>query len=325
MTHVRQLDVADDRCAIIAQVVPRPHQGARRSDRPPRPQAREHLPHQGRGGRAPRQDPRFRARQVLRADRRPTSTQARLTREGAVFGTPAYMSPEQVHGQGAVDHRADLWALGCIVYECLTGRTVWSTEQGVAMTFAQIASAPLPRPVAFRPDLPRDRSEAGSTRRSTRSSTSASRPRRSSPTSSPRFLPTQPGRDRADLARRSERRAAPGDACGRRAPSSRRSPLKTSRRVGSARATWVRQPHLVACTCLGGERRCSRQPYPRARVRPAGSPLELDARSRRGGVSAIEAQRARRRARCSRCSASRELPRAATSAGCFSSTFGSLR
>jgi eukaryotic-like serine/threonine-protein kinase len=80
--------------------------------------------------------------------------QARLTREGAVFGTPAYMSPEQVRGQGAVDQRADLWALGCITYECLTGRTVWQTEQGVAMTFAQIANAPLPRPTALRPDLP---------------------------------------------------------------------------------------------------------------------------------------------------------------------------
>src|SRR5262249_44006991 len=80
--------------------------------------------------------------------------QARLTREGAVFGTPAYMTPEQVRGQGAVDHRADLWALACITYECLTGRTVWSTEQGVAMTFAQIANAPIPSPQKLRPDLP---------------------------------------------------------------------------------------------------------------------------------------------------------------------------
>jgi eukaryotic-like serine/threonine-protein kinase len=79
---------------------------------------------------------------------------ARLTREGAVFGTPAYMSPEQVKGQGSVDHRADLWALGCMAFECLTGRPVWNTEQGVAMTFAAIAASPLPQPSRFRPDLP---------------------------------------------------------------------------------------------------------------------------------------------------------------------------
>jgi serine/threonine-protein kinase len=88
----------------------------------------------------------------------PTTADAasvRLTREGALFGTPAYMSPEQAKGQGEVDHRADLWALGCIVYECLTGQTVWNVEQGVAMILAQIASAPLPNPERLRPDLPR--------------------------------------------------------------------------------------------------------------------------------------------------------------------------
>jgi serine/threonine-protein kinase len=79
---------------------------------------------------------------------------ARLTREGAVFGTPAYMSPEQVKGQGNVDHRSDLWALGCMAFECLTGRPVWNTEQGVAMTFAAIASAQLPIPSHVRRDLP---------------------------------------------------------------------------------------------------------------------------------------------------------------------------
>jgi serine/threonine-protein kinase len=79
---------------------------------------------------------------------------ARLTREGAVFGTPAYMSPEQVKGQGTVDHRADLWALGCMAYECLTGRPVWNTDQGVAMTFAAIAAAAPPVPSKMRPDLP---------------------------------------------------------------------------------------------------------------------------------------------------------------------------
>jgi serine/threonine-protein kinase len=78
----------------------------------------------------------------------------RLTREGALFGTPAYMSPEQAKGKGEVDHRADIWALGCIVYECLTGQTVWNVEQGVAMILAQIAGAPLPKPAKLRPDLP---------------------------------------------------------------------------------------------------------------------------------------------------------------------------
>lgn len=78
----------------------------------------------------------------------------RLTREGALFGTPAYMSPEQAKGHGGVDHRADLWALGCIVYECLTGKTVWNVEQGVAMILAQIAAAPLPKPSMLFADLP---------------------------------------------------------------------------------------------------------------------------------------------------------------------------
>lgn len=80
---------------------------------------------------------------------------ARLTKEGALFGTPAYMSPEQAKAQGEVDQRADLWALACIVYECLTGRTVWNVDQGVAMILAQIAGAPIPRPTRLRDDLPR--------------------------------------------------------------------------------------------------------------------------------------------------------------------------
>lgn len=78
----------------------------------------------------------------------------RLTREGALFGTPAYMSPEQAKAKGNVDHRTDLWALACIVYEMLTGRTVWDIDQGVAMILAQIASAPIPSARVYRPDLP---------------------------------------------------------------------------------------------------------------------------------------------------------------------------
>ena len=44
------------------------------------------------------------------------------TKTGAVMGTPTYMSPEQCRGSGDIDHRADLYSLGCIYYQLVTGR-----------------------------------------------------------------------------------------------------------------------------------------------------------------------------------------------------------
>src|SRR5512146_1435523 len=56
----------------------------------------------------------------------PTLTEA-MTRPGVILGTAAYMSPEQAKGK-AVDKRADIWAFGCILYECLSGRRAFEGE-----------------------------------------------------------------------------------------------------------------------------------------------------------------------------------------------------
>jgi eukaryotic-like serine/threonine-protein kinase len=75
----------------------------------------------------------------------------RLTATGIVFGTPAYMAPEQALGR-ILDGRADLYALGCILFEMLTGRPPFDGTD--AATLMQLhCSAPVPRLLDRHPDL----------------------------------------------------------------------------------------------------------------------------------------------------------------------------
>jgi len=78
---------------------------------------------------------------------------ASVTRTGMVMGTPAYMSPEQSKGAGNVDARADLYALGCILFEMVCGRPPFVAE-GAGDVMAQHIYVPVPAPSSFRPVTP---------------------------------------------------------------------------------------------------------------------------------------------------------------------------
>ncbi|MDX2121383.1 MAG: serine/threonine-protein kinase [Gemmatimonadota bacterium] len=77
----------------------------------------------------------------------------RLTRSGFAVGTSTYMSPEQISGTDSVDARADLYALGCVLFECLAGRPPFDDPfEDLVLTKHQ--TAPIPDLLQFRPDAP---------------------------------------------------------------------------------------------------------------------------------------------------------------------------
>jgi tetratricopeptide (TPR) repeat protein len=76
-----------------------------------------------------------------------------LTQLGTAIGTPAYMAPEQVAGDPMLDHRVDLYALGCLAQELLTGKSPFADRTPQKMLAAHLSEAPVPV-VASRPDCP---------------------------------------------------------------------------------------------------------------------------------------------------------------------------
>lgn len=83
------------------------------------------------------------------------ATDAKLTATGQVIGSLAYMAPERFTGISTAGHRADVYALTCVLFECLSGSEPYPLQAGdqQAVMSAHISAA-IPRPSRYQPELP---------------------------------------------------------------------------------------------------------------------------------------------------------------------------
>jgi eukaryotic-like serine/threonine-protein kinase len=84
-----------------------------------------------------------------------TSVSREITRAGLTVGSSSYMSPEQINADRNIDGRSDLYSLGCVLFECLTGRPPF-VRRGEAMVLQLHLTEPAPDVRTDRPDVSAD-------------------------------------------------------------------------------------------------------------------------------------------------------------------------
>lgn len=89
-------------------------------------------------------------RNAIREERRTT-----LTKGGAAIGSPSYMAPEQIRAEPNLDVRADIWSLGTILFELLTGRCPFQAET-VPLMYQKVLTEDPPSLLDFIPDAPQE-------------------------------------------------------------------------------------------------------------------------------------------------------------------------
>ena len=76
-----------------------------------------------------------------------------LTQAGQTVGSMDYMAPEQIRGEAEVTGAADVYSLGCVLYECVTGATPFADKEGMRILWAHLQEEP-PDPSTKRQDVP---------------------------------------------------------------------------------------------------------------------------------------------------------------------------
>jgi serine/threonine-protein kinase len=91
---------------------------------------------------------------LVKREERAAKGDLQLTADNVTSGTPGYMAPEQILGDRPVDHRSDIYALGCLGYYLLTGQQVFDGETSMKILMSHVQTKPVPPSERSEMDIP---------------------------------------------------------------------------------------------------------------------------------------------------------------------------